>query len=224
VKLGTSGGLSVADWFTPFDQVNLAANDLDLGGGAAVVLPDQPSGPFPHLVVGGGKAGILYVLSRDNLGHFNATSNSQIVQSFSLGVNGIYTAPLFWQNTLYGAASDAPLSAFPFATVTDQFQTSPSSVSSQFFAYPGTTPALSAAGTSNAILWAIERTSATTPAVLHAYDPANLQTELWNSSQAAGGRDLPGSAVRFPAAPTVANGKVYIGTQTELDVYGLLPN
>jgi len=223
LKLGASAGLSVSDWFTPFDQSNLNANDLDLGGGGAVILLDQPSGPVPHLVLGGGKAGTFYVLNRDSLGHFNSTGNSQIVQSFSIGANGIYATPLFWQNTLYAAANGTPLSAYPFSPVTDKFQTSPSSVSSQSFGYPGTTPALSAAGTANSILWAFRRTSATTPGVLHAYDPSNLKTEFWNSSQATGGRDLPSNAVRFFSL-TVANGKVYIGTQTELDVFGLLPN
>ena len=223
LKLGTSAGLSVSDWFTPFDQLNLAANDLDFGGGSAVVLVDLPGGPAAHLVIGGSKAGTLYVLNRDSLGHFNSTDNSQIVQSFSVGNNGIYSSPLFWQNTLYAAANAAPLSAFPFSPSNSQFQTAPSSVSSQSFGYPGTTPVLSAAGTVNAVLWALRRTSATTPAVLHAYDPANLKTEFWNSSQAASGRDLPGNAVRFFSL-TVANGKVYVGTQTELDVYGLLPN
>ena len=115
VKLGTSGGLSVSDWFTPFDQATLAADDLDLGGGGAVILIDQTSGPFPHLTLGGGKAGTLYVVNRDNLGQYNSSNNSQIVQSFVLGANGIYSAPLFWQNTLYAAASDAPLSAYSFS-------------------------------------------------------------------------------------------------------------
>lgn len=223
LKLGTSGGLSVSDWFTPFDQSYLNAHDLDLGGGGAVILLDYPSSPVPHLVLGGGKAGTLYVLNRDSLGHFKTTDNSEIVQSFSVGANGIFSTPLFWQNTLYAAADGTPLGAYPFSPVTDQFQTSPSSVSNQTFSYSGTTPTLSAAGTANAILWAVRRTSETTPGVLHAYDPANLKTEFWNSSQAAGGRDLPGNAVHFTSL-TVANGKVYLGTQTELDVYGLLPN
>jgi hypothetical protein len=95
-------------------------------------------------------------------------------------------------------------------------------VSAQSFGFPGTTPALSAVGTNNAILWAIERTSSSI-AVLHAYDPRNLKTELWNSSQALNNRDKAGIAVKF-TVPTIANGKVYIGTQTELDVFGLLPN
>jgi len=223
LKLGTSSGLSVTDWFTPHDQSNMANNDLDLGGGGAVILLDQPAGPLPHLVLGGSKGGMLYVVNRDGLGHFNSANDSQIVQSFTVGSNGIYSAPLFWQNTLYAAASGSPLSAYPFSPTNDQFQTAPSIVSSQVFGHPGTTPSLSAAGTSNAILWAIRRSSATAPAVLHAFDATNIHAALWDSSQATGSRDLAGVAVKF-TVPTVANGKVYVGTQTELDVYGLLPN
>jgi hypothetical protein len=218
LKLGTSGGLSVSDWFTPFDQMNLAAKDLDLSSG--VILLDHLRGPFPHLVLGGGKSGALYVVNRDNFGHYIPSSNSQIVQSFIVDNNGIYSTPLFWQNALYVVANLAPVRAFPFSPVTGQFQTSPSSASSQAYAYTGATPALSAAGTNNAILWVIDPA---TPGVLHAYDPSNLNTEFWNSSQAANNRDQAGTGIKF-AVPTIANGKAYIGTQTELDVYGLLPN
>ena len=219
LKLGASDGLSVTDWFTPFDQMNLAKKDRDLSS-AAVIVPDQTSGPFPHLILGGGKSGTLYVLNRDNLGHYNSSSNSQIVQSFIAGKYGIYSTPLFWQNTLYVVANLGPVSAFRFSTVNDQFQTSPSSESSQSFVYPGATPALSAAGTNNAILWVIDPA---TPGVLHAYDPSNLNTEFWNSSQAANNRDQAGAGVKF-TVPTIANGKVYIGTKKEFEVYGLLPN
>jgi hypothetical protein len=134
----------------------------------------------------------LFVVNRDNFGHYNSSSNSQIVQSFTLGSNGIYSASLFSQNTLYAAASSALLSAFSFSSATDQFQTPPSSACSLSFGFPGTTTALSAAGTNNAILWAIERPSSTA-AALHAYDPTNLHIELWNNSQAANNRDKAGS-------------------------------
>jgi hypothetical protein len=220
LKLSTSGGLSVSDWFTPFDQKKLAEQDLDLGTGGGAILPDQVRGPFPHLLLGCSKSGALYVLNRDNLGHYNSQSNSQIVQSFVVDKYEIYSTPLFWQNVLYVTADIGPLKAFRFLTATDQFETTPFSTSSHQSVYPGVVPVLSAAGTNHAILWAI---NPATPAVLHAYDPSNLNTEFWNSSQAANNRDQPGTGVKF-TVPTVANGKVYVGTKTELDVYGLLPN
>jgi hypothetical protein len=220
LKLRTSSGLSVADWFTPFDEPNLAKHDKDLGGGGAVMIPDQTRGPFPHLVLACSKGGTLYLVDRDRFGHYDPSNNAQIVQSFVVDKNEVLSTPLFWQNALYVAADTAPLKAFRFSTATDQFETSPFSASSQRFIYPGTTPVLSATGTRNAILWAID---SATPAVLHAYDPLNLSTEFWNSSQAANMRDQAETGVKF-SVPTVANGKVYIGTQTRLDVYGLLPN
>lgn len=220
LKLDTSGGLSVSDWFTPFDQKSLAEQDLDLGGGGAVLLPDQTGGPFPHLVLASAKSGMLYVLNRDHLGHYNSAGNSQIVQSFMVDNNGIYSTPLFWQNTLYVVANQGPVRAFRFSNVTDRFEVSPFSQSSQPYYYPGATPVLSAAGTKNAILWVMDPAK---PGVLHAYDALNLNKEFWNSSQAAGKRDEAGRGLKF-TVPTVANGKVYIGTKNELDVYGLLPH
>ena len=220
LKLSTSGGLSVSDWFTPFNQKKLAEQDLDLGSTGAVILPDQVQGPFPHLVLACDKSGTLYLLNRDHFGHYNSSNNSQIVQSFIVDKNEVFSTPLFWQNALYVAADSGPIKAFRFSTVTDQFETSPFSASSQSYVYPGATPVLSAAGTRNAILWAIDPA---TPGVLHAYDPLNLNTEFWNSSQAANKRDQAGAGLKF-TVPTVANGKVYVGTQTELDVYGLLPD
>ena len=220
MKLNPSRGLAVSDWFTPFDQMDLAKQDMDFGGGGAVILPDQPRGRFPHLVLTCGKSGMLYLLNRDHLGQYNASNNSQIVQSFMLDENWIYSTPLFWQNSLYVVASGSPVRAFQFSPATGQFQTKPSSASGKPYEYPGATPTLSAAGTSNAILWINDPA---TPGVLHAYDPLNLGTEFWNSSQAPNKRDQPGPGLKF-TIPTVANGRVYVGTQTELDVYGLLPN
>jgi hypothetical protein len=223
LKLAGSSGLAVSDWFTPFNVSQLNSAGLGLGSGGTVLLPDQPTGAYIHLMVGGGAEGTLYLLNRDNLGQFNAPGDTQIVQSFSAGGSGIYSTPLFWQNTLFGAAAGAPLQAYPFLPSSQQFQTSPSSASSISFEYPGATPELSAQGTSNAIVWVIEYPSASAPAVLHAYSAGNLAIELWNSSQAPNNRDTAGPGVTF-SVPTIANGKVYIGTQTELDVYGLLPN
>ena len=122
LKLDTSRGLSVSDWFTPFDQMNLAKEDADLGSGGAVILPDQSQGPVPHLILASAKSGMLYVLNRDRLGHYNPSDDSQIVQSFMVDKNGIYSTPLFWHDTLYIGANVGPIRAFRFSPVNGRFE------------------------------------------------------------------------------------------------------
>lgn len=253
LRLTTAGGLAVADWFTPNDQATLDANDGDLGSGGAVVMVDLPAPPpapsSQHLLIGGGKDGTLYLLNRDSLGHFNST-NRGIVQGFP-GTNGMFATPAFWQNTLYVAGSgNVPSSDFLKAFTFDPAQglftpaggPSATSHSSTSYSFPGATPSISSNGASSGIVWAIDSSKYCTPqstgcgpAVLHAYDATNLATELWNSAQDSG--DVAGNAVKF-TVPTVANGKVYVGSRGnntggitssttipgELDVYGLKPN
>src|SRR6267378_3271642 len=231
MKIGTSSGLALADWFTPFNQAFLDGQDADLGSSGVVILPDQTSGPA-HLLVAGGKEGKLYLLDRDVMGNYCATcttTDTDVLQSF-LAAPAIFGTPAFWQNKLYlGGTADA-LSLFAFDATTGNFNTVASSQSATSFQFPGPTPSVSAQGASGGVLWAIDSSRYGVPsafgtgsAILHAYDAANLSSELWNSSLAANNRDTAGNAVKF-TVPTVANGKVYIGTRTEIDVYGLLPN
>src|ERR1700676_2739161 len=233
VKLATANGLSVADYFTPLTQGSLDANDTDFGSGAAAILVDQPSG-VTHYVIGGGKDGNLFLLNRDNMGKFSSSTNN-VIQTINLGYS-ISATPVFWQNSLY-VAGVGPLLQYVFNTATGQFNGAPYSQSSTRYGFPGATPSLSSNGTINGIIWALDHTlycASNSPGcgatVLHAYDATNLATDLWNSSQAAGNRDQAGHPVKF-TVPTVANGKVYVGTRGnngsvagELDVYGLLPN
>jgi hypothetical protein len=227
LKLSTTSGIKLSDWFTPDDQQNLGDNNVDLGQGGAVTLMDSVSGPYPHLLIGGGKEGVLYLINRDNMGHYNPNNNTAAVESWSLGGNMIAASGTFWQNTFYIGAASSPLEAFAFNTTTGLFTTAPSSQSNFSVAFPGLTPAISAAGTSNAILWTVDSSSSGTngaptgPAVLYAFDPSNLSNELWDSTQAAGNRDQAGNAVKF-VVPTVANGKVYVAGVKNLTVYGLL--
>jgi len=234
LKLSSASGLSVADYFSPSDEATLDANDTDFGSGAATVLIDQTSGPIPHLLIGGGKEGNLFLLNRDNLGKFSSTTNN-VVETVNVG-NSIFATPAFWNNNLY-VAPIGPLSQFVFNPTAGTFNGAPSSQSATHYGFPGATPSLSSTGMLNAIVWALDNSQYCTPqspgcgpTVLHAYDALNLSTELWNSSQAAGNRDQAGDAVKF-TLPTVANGKVYVGTRGnnstvpgELEVYGLLPN
>src|SRR5690348_583844 len=230
LKMSTSGGLSRSDWFTPDDAPTLATRNGDLGAGGAVTLLDSVAGPYPHLVIGGGKEGILYLINRDNMGHFNSNNNNAAIQTWQVAPDlgnygGVSSSGEFWQNTFYIAGSDTPLEAFAFNTSTGMFNTTPTSQSNVTFGFPGVTPAVSALGTANAIVWGIDSSTngtngqPTGPAVLYAFDASNLNNELWDSSM--GTNNQASTAVKF-AVPTVANGKVYVATTNALDVYGLL--
>ena len=233
IKLTTSSGLSLGDWFSPFNQSDLESQDLDLGSGGVLLLPDQSPGPA-HLLVTGGKGGTLYVINRDSMGHFcssctSTTGDTNIVQSFG-GFNLIFGTPAFWQDKLYLAGTSQKLSTFAFDPTSGQFNPTPTSQSTTTYSGRGTMPSISSRGTSNGIVWAIDATQfgipgsqGLGPAVLHAYDANNLATESWNSSQAPNNRDQAGNAVKF-SVPTIANGRVYMGTQSTVEVYGLLPN
>jgi hypothetical protein len=240
LKLNTSGGLSVSDWFTPYNQLSLDGNDTDVGAGGAAVLIDN-GGAHPQLLIGGGKQGFLYVLDRTNLGHNHPSDNNQIVQTLTV-TGGTFSTPAFWQNTLYHFGSDSSGKAYALDPSSSTFNASWTSQTTPSFNFPGPTPSISSNGSSNGIVWAIDssnygtrskRRSSAGPAVLHAFDASNLASELWNSSMVSG--DAAGNAVKF-TVPTVANGKVYIGTRGnddtngsgtvfgEIDVYGLKPN
>lgn len=234
--LQMSPSLVISQYFTPTDQLSDQQSDRDFGAGGAAVLADLPAGsPVTHLLMGGGKDGGLYVLNRDNLG---GLGDAAAVQVLPLG-HGIFSTGAFWNNNFYIAAAGGPLSAYALNTAQVQFTLN--SASSATYSWPGGTPSISAAGAQSGLAWILNTHSYCThqsstcgPAVLHAYDAANLGSELWNSGMTAG--DAAGNAVKF-AVPTVANGKVYVGTRGnntggaygstsasgELDVYGLLP-
>jgi hypothetical protein len=215
--------LTLVDYFTPFNQAMLNASDADLGSGAPMVLPNQSGAPVPSLLVGAGKEGTIYLLDRNNLGQFcsGCTSDSQIVQSIPGALRANFGTPAFLNNTVYFLAAGDVLKAFALSG--GRLSTSPTSQATTRFGFPGATPSVSANGTTGGIVWALQTDAFATndPAVLHAYDADNVANELYSSNQAAGGRDTLGPAVKF-TVPTVVNGKVYVGTATELDVFGVL--
>lgn len=220
VKLSTSGNtLAVADYFTMHNTDAESNGDVDLGSGGAMLLPDvqDTSGNTWHLGVGAGKDGNIYVVNRDMMGKFNTTNDNAIYQELD-GVTGggVWAMPAYFNGTVYYGGQNSPLKAF---TITNaKLVNPPSSQTSGSYGYPGSTPSISANGTSNGIVWAIENASG---GLLHAYQAGNLAQEIYNSNQAPGGRDNF-SNNKF-ITPMIANGKVYVGTPTGVIVFGLLP-
>jgi hypothetical protein len=219
MKLSTTNNkLAVADYFEMFNQASENGNDIDLGSGGAMVIPDFTSGgQTVHLAVGAGKDGNLYVVNRDSMGKFNPSNNSKVYQALN-GVlpGGVWAMPAYFNNTVYYGSVGNVLQAFGISGAKLSSGATAHTVNN--FPYPGTTPSISANGASEGIVWAVENNS---PAVLHAYDATTLN-ELYNSSQATGGRDQFGSGNKF-MTPMIANGKVFVGTPNGVAVFGLLP-
>ena len=220
VKL-SSNTMKVTDYFTPFDEAQESVADLDLGSGGALLFPYQSGSLHPYIAVGAGKDGSLYLVNRQNMGGFNAKGNlilQQITNAFA--GHPVYSTPAYWQGYLYYWATYDNLRIFQVSN--GLVGTTPIATSNYSLASPGATPVISANGTTNGIVWALDTSKSLTsgPAVLHALD-AQTAAELYNTTLSST-RDQAGNAVKF-AIPTVANGKVYVGTATELDVYGLLP-
>jgi len=217
LKLNAS--LAVRDYFTPFNQLQLNSDDDDLGSGGPVLLPKFP-GVERRLVLVGGKGGVLYVLDRDRLGKFHEGDDSNAVQTYRFR-GGIYAAAAYWNQHVYMLAEGDYLSDFPIDH--GRLARRPAKMGTARFPNPGATPAISANGARDGIVWLIGTKTwngADQPAVLHAYDALDVSHELYNTGQNAP-RDRMGLAVRF-TIPTVANGRVYVGVKGAVEVYGLM--
>jgi Legume lectin domain/Chitobiase/beta-hexosaminidase C-terminal domain/Fn3 associated len=213
-----SNGVQVGDLFTPFDEAKLNASDSDQTSGGAVVLPDGVSG-IKRPMVQVGKSGRIYIIDRDNLGGFNPNRTSDPQQQG--GVAGqLFGLPAYWNGHLYFWVGGDRLKSFSFAN--GALSTGPTSSSAEIARFPGATPSVSANGANNGIVWSVQTDAFDTPgpAILYAHNALNVGSTLYSSAQNAP-RDSAGNAVKF-ATPTIANGKVYVGTQYEVSVYGLL--
>ncbi len=222
MKLSTKKGqLAVSDYFNMYNTVSESDVDEDLGSGGAMVVPNfkDASGVVHELVVGAGKDANIYLANRTNMGKFNPNNNNQIYQELTGVLAGqVFSAPAFADSSVYYGAVGDHIKTFSF-NASGLLNSTPTSATATQFGYPGATPSISGSSSSNLILWATENTS---PAVLHAYSAKNLGVELYNSNQAAGGRDQFGDGNKF-ITPTIANGKVYVGTTNGVGVLGLLP-
>jgi hypothetical protein len=215
----TNRTLSVRDFFTPFNQQALDANDLDLGSGGPLLLPDQ-LGPHHHLLIAGGKGGGIYLIDRDHMGGYHSGDDSHAVQVISK-TQGIYSVPAYWNQHVFFLSSDDVLKDFRLAD--GRLSRAPATRGTIRFADPGATPIVSANRQTNGIVWVLRSKAwhaADRPAILYAFDAANVARELYNSERNSA-RDRAGICLRFNV-PSVADGKVYVGAKGELDVYGLL--
>jgi len=225
VRITASGGkLRVADYFTMHDTISESNTDEDLGSGGIILLPDlkDNSGQNRHVAVGAGKDQIIYVADRDSLGKFNPTAD-KIYQEIPGELDGLqFATPAYFNNVVYYGAVRDSLKAFPVTNA--RLANAPSSQTAAKFEYPGTTPSVSANGTSNGIVWAVEPAgtageSDDLAGFLHAYDAANLAKELYGSAQSGAGARFADN--KF-ITPMIAGGKVFVGTPTGVIVFGLL--
>ncbi len=216
----TNGVPTIQDDFTPMGQAQDDAGDADQGSAGVMIVPTQTTGSYPYLLVQAGKTGEVYLLNRQNLGGYNTTAD-QVVQElpYAVGNVGTWNSPAYFNGTVYYWGEYDTMKAFPLV---NGLLTGPTATSSESYVYPGANPVISASGNAQGIVWALETDGYMTslPAVLTAHLASEISTTLYSSATNPT-RDRPGNAVKF-TVPTVVNGKVYVGSQYELSVYGLL--
>ena len=218
VKLSTAGGrLECTDWFSPFNQEQLEKSDADLGSGACILLPDQP-GPHPHLLIGAGKEGKAYLIDRDNMGRFDPKKDNVVQTLPGAAGGGSFDAPAYFNGAVYYMGAGDVLKAFPLKN--GRLAKDPSSKSRQSYGFPGATPSISANGDKDGVVWTLQNGN---PPVLHAHDAADLSRELYNSGMNFDRDHIPSAGTKF-SLPTVARGKVYVGSQKHLTAFGPLPS
>ena len=218
LSVNGSGQLGVADYFNMYNTAQESMADEDLGSGGVLILPDltDNNGQVHHLAVGAGKDTNIYVVNRDNMGKWNSSNNSQIYQEIAGALpGGVWSKPAYFNNTVYYGDVSDNLKAFTISNA--KLSTSPTSQTTNTFPYPGTIPSVSSNQGASGIVWAVANSN---PAVLYAFDATNLAHQLYNSNQ-AGTRDQFGPGNKF-ITPMVANGRVFVGTQTGVAVFGLL--
>jgi len=237
------GTLTVQDFYTPSMEAVWSGGDLDISSAGVTVLPDG-IGPSAHpdLLVGSDKQSHVWLIDRANMGRFSASSDNTVQfltlpdssDSVCAPTRCVFSSPAYYNGTLYFGVESAPVMALPLTnglfTANAQGIAQVSSVSPETYGFPGPTPMISASPAGNAIVWALDssafldccnnHTSAVGPAILRAYDAANLADELFSSSKLAA--NSAGNAVSY-TVPVIANGHVYIGGASTVTVYGLEP-
>jgi IPT/TIG domain len=216
LQLSPSNPLTVADFFAPDNTINEDNGDVDFGSAAPLLLPDLADncGTTHHLAVGAGKDGNMYVVNRDNMGHYSSANNN-IYQQIQVSNNENFSTPIYFNNTVYLCPSSQALKSFPITNAL--LATTPATQSVHTFGGNGAVASISSSGNTHGIIWALD-----SGGILFAYDATNLATELYDSNQASGGRDHFANLGGHFITPMVSNGKVYFGTGTTVVVFGVL--
>ena len=220
LKLRSEGQrLTLLDYFTPSNQAQLNERDNDLGSSGPVLLADQP-GAHPHLLVTAGKEGKIYLIDRDHMGKYQPNDDTHAVQTISAS-HGAFGAMAYWNQNVFFAGSETRLQDYAL----DRGQLKLKASGPTKFLDSGATPAVSANGSKDGVVWAVSSKNWNEPpgkpAVLYAYEAADVGRQIYSTEQNSQ-RDRAGIALRF-AIPSIVNGKVYLGAKSEVDVYGLLP-
>jgi hypothetical protein len=214
--LKLSGLGLLVDYFTPYDQLTLDQDDLDLASGGVMLIPGT------NLATLAGKNGSIYVLDINNLGHYQSGSNSQIVQYLPAAIgNGgserSFSTPAFYNGNVYYSGQDDVLKQFKFQN--GQLSSLPIATTHHIFGTRGVQPSVSANGNTDGIVWVSEYISGGN-GILYAFEASDVGKELYNSSQDSS-RDSYGHGLTF-SIPTVAEGRVYVMGTHELAIFGLL--
>jgi outer membrane protein assembly factor BamB len=218
IRLNIQGGaLNIADYFEVDNQIQENDADVDLGSGGALILPNMKDSDdnIWKLAVGAGKDSNIYVVNRNFMGKFSPNGNYIYQELAGVLPGGVWSMPAYFNGLLFYGPTARSMLAFQFKNA--RLLPAPVAQTTTVFEYPGTTPSISSNMAQNAIVWAAENSNL---AVLHAYNAANLQ-EIYNSTQAAGGRDNFGAGNKF-ITPMINNGKVFVGTTNSVGVFGLL--
>jgi len=197
-------GIKVVDYFTPENQAKLGATDGDLASSGVLILPDGWGGPeHPNLLLASGKSGTIYVINRDDMGHFHQHSD-HIVQEIPGAVTSSFDTPAFFDNAIYYAGNGDVVKAFNMKNG----KLVETGHATNSLPYPGASPVVSSDGTHNGIVWVISAAKH-----LIAYDATDLNKQLWSA-------DLPGySKFSIPAFTT--DGHVEVGAGNVLAGFGL---
>lgn len=209
IKFAPGNGLTWTDYFTPFDEATESSNDLDLGAGGVLLLPHQ-GGTDPDLLIAAGKAGNIYLINRDNMGQFNASNNNQIVQYLPAALHTFEGAPLYWNGKVYFFALSDTLKYFKL--VKGLLDTTP--IQSRNFSAAGV-PAISSNGTQDGMVFVVRNPGFPLLSGMNAISLGEIYNSGMNPT-----RDELGLTAHF-VTPLIAQGRVYVGTQTQLVAYGL---